>query len=85
MGSTNPLATDRDTLALGAQAPKGVGQAAESKESGAEEASASPTPPRTELGRELWMIRRRILASGVPLLDWSQIEAEVAARRGERA
>lgn len=26
--------------------------------------------PRTELGRRLWRIRERILASGQPLLDW---------------
>ncbi len=80
----SPLTIDRDALALGARAPKGVGQAAESKELGAEETSASPAPPRTKLGRELWAIRRGIVQSGVPLLDWDQIEAEVAARRRRR-
>ena len=39
--------------------------------------------PRTPLGRRLWTIRRRILASGQPLLDWQDIENEVRDRRGE--
>lgn len=39
--------------------------------------------PRTELGRRLWRIRRRILESGQPLLDWDGIESEVRERRGE--
>lgn len=38
--------------------------------------------PRTPLGRRLWEIRNRILASGEPLLDWDDIEREVAERRG---
>ena len=39
--------------------------------------------PRTELGRRLWRIRQRILASGQPLLDWDGIESELRDRRGE--
>lgn len=37
---------------------------------------------RTELARKLWEIRKRIVASGVPLLDWDGIEREKAERRG---
>src|ERR1043166_8965277 len=39
--------------------------------------------PRTELGRRLWRIRQRIVASGQPLLDWDGIESELRDRRGE--
>ena len=38
--------------------------------------------PRTALGQELWKLRRRIVASGEPLLDEDQIEDEVDRRRG---
>ena len=38
--------------------------------------------PRTPLGRELWKLRKRIVASGEPLLDADAIEREVAERRG---
>lgn len=38
--------------------------------------------PRTELGRRLWELRKKIVASGEPLLDWDDIEREVAERRG---
>jgi len=40
--------------------------------------------PRTKLGRRLWQIRQRILASGQRLLDWEGLENELRARRGER-
>ena len=39
--------------------------------------------PRTDLGRRLWRIRQRILASGQPLLDLDGIESESRDRRGE--
>jgi len=39
--------------------------------------------PKTPLGKRLWEIRSRIVASGEPLLGWEEIEQEVAARRGE--
>jgi len=39
--------------------------------------------PRTELGQRLWNIRQRIVSSGIPLLDWDDIEREVADRRGQ--
>jgi hypothetical protein len=38
--------------------------------------------PRTPLGARLTEIRKRIVASGQPLLDWDGIEREVAERRG---
>ena len=38
--------------------------------------------PKTPLGRRLWELRKRIVASGVPLLEWDDIEREVAERRG---
>jgi hypothetical protein len=40
--------------------------------------------PRTPLGRELWEIRQRVLDSGEPLLDWEELEQEIAERKGER-
>ncbi len=46
--------------------------------------SWKPRIPRTALGKRLLESRRRIVASGVPLLDWAGIEQEVRARRGER-
>jgi len=39
--------------------------------------------PRTRLGAELARIRERIVASREPLLSWSEIEHEIAERRGE--
>ncbi|HOV81587.1 MAG TPA: hypothetical protein PLQ01_02790 [Methanothrix sp.] len=39
--------------------------------------------PKTPLGRRLWSIRKRIVASGEPLLGWDEIEEEVATRRGD--
>ena len=40
--------------------------------------------PRTSLGRKLWAIRRKILASGTPLLGWEEIDREIVVRRGEK-
>jgi hypothetical protein len=42
-----------------------------------------PDAARTPLGRRLAELRARIVASGEPLLDWSQLEREIAERRGE--
>jgi hypothetical protein len=36
------------------------------------------------LAERLRAVRERIVASGEPLLSWSEIAAEVAERRGER-
>ena len=38
--------------------------------------------PRTPLGRRLWELRKRIVASGQPLLDWDDLEREIAERYG---
>ncbi len=37
--------------------------------------------PRTALGRRLWAIRQRIVATGEPLLSWEDLERELAKRR----
>lgn len=37
--------------------------------------------PRTELGRRLWALRSRIIASGQAMLGWDEIEEEVLRRR----
>ncbi len=39
--------------------------------------------PRTKMGRQMWMIRQRIIARGVPLLDWQALDGELRERRGE--
>jgi hypothetical protein len=45
-------------------------------------AMGEPTPaPRTALGKRLMELRRKIIASGQPLLDWSGLERELRARR----
>jgi len=41
--------------------------------------------PRTALGKKLREIRAEIVASGTPLLSWSEVEREVAERRGDEA
>lgn len=41
-----------------------------------------PFPLRTPLAKKLWELRQKIIASGVPLLDWDDIEREVQERRG---
>lgn len=38
---------------------------------------------RTPLGRRLQALRDKLVATGVPLLDWDGIANEVAARRGQ--
>ena len=38
--------------------------------------------PRTPLGSRLWELRKRIVASGEPLLDWDDLEQAIAERRG---
>jgi len=45
---------------------------------------ASEYRPRTELGRRLLEISKRIIASGGGLRGWDAIEKEIAERRGER-
>ena len=38
--------------------------------------------PQTLLGKKLMKLRKRIVASGGPLLGWKEIEQEVTVRRG---
>jgi hypothetical protein len=45
--------------------------------------TCSSFKPKTPLGRRLWSIRKRIVASGETLLGWDEIEKEEAARREE--
>ena len=45
-------------------------------------ALAQAQQARTPLGRRLWEIRARVVASGVPMLSWEEIEREVEERRG---
>jgi hypothetical protein len=40
--------------------------------------------PRTPLGKKLLEIRRRIVASGRPLLSWEDIEKEIIEQRGRQ-
>ena len=49
-------------------------------------ASRLPTEriPRTPLGKKLLEIRRRIVASGRPLLSWEDIEREIIEQRGRQ-
>ena len=42
----------------------------------------SQRTPRTLLGKKLLEIRQRIIASGRPLLDWEDIDREIAEQRG---
>jgi hypothetical protein len=44
---------------------------------------SSTFEPKTPIGRRLWSIRKRIVASGETLFGWNEIGKEVAARRGE--
>lgn len=38
--------------------------------------------PRTALGKQLMEIRAKIVASGEQLMDWEEVELEIADRRG---
>ncbi len=59
-----------------------------SDEPATERGSANGSEPETNqeaispLGRRLREIRARIVASGVPLLNWEELEREIAERRG---
>lgn len=47
-------------------------------------AEESEYEAKTELGRKLVRLRKEIERSGVPLLDWDDLEREITERRGER-
>lgn len=38
--------------------------------------------PKTPLGKRLLEIRKQIIESGEPLLDWDDLQREIAERRG---
>jgi hypothetical protein len=40
--------------------------------------------PRTPLGKKLLEIRRKIVASGRPLLTWDDVEREISEQRGRQ-
>jgi hypothetical protein len=40
--------------------------------------------PRTPLGKKLLEIRQKIVVSGRPLLDWEDIDREIAEQRGKQ-
>lgn len=65
------------------RAPKLAG-GSEASAGGGREAEAATERPRSPLGRRLREIRERIVASGVPLLNAEELEAEIAKRRGTR-
>jgi hypothetical protein len=54
-----------------------------SKPKNSDGAAFEPSKPRTALGKQLMSIRKKIVASGEPLLSWDGIERGVAERRGE--
>ena len=62
--------------------------AADPQAAAAPSATCTGTPKtfvaRTVLGKRLWLLRQKIVASGAPLLSWEQIEHELAERRGDR-
>lgn len=50
------------------------------KRKGEEVSSGEEYQPRTALGRRLWRIRKRIVASGARLLDWDDLDRERSER-----
>jgi hypothetical protein len=44
--------------------------------------SEPPFPLVTPLAKQLWALRQKIVASGRPLLDWDDIDREIAEQRG---
>jgi Na+/citrate or Na+/malate symporter len=67
---------------VSAKKSKLTGQGKLSKENLKALEEASSYKPKTQLGKELWEIRKKIIAAGEPLLDWDGIEREIAKRRG---
>ena len=45
-------------------------------------ATASTYQPKTELGKKIWELHLKIVASGEPLLDIEGVRREVTERRG---
>jgi hypothetical protein len=55
--------------------PRGVNEPIDRRGTGAGAA-------RTPLGARLALLREAVVASGVPLLGWEELDAEVSERRG---
>lgn len=64
-------------------APPARSDQMQDRPAGSETALDHSQAPVSELGKRLAEIRKRIVASGTPLLTWDEIDAEVAERRGE--
>lgn len=45
---------------------------------------SSEYKPKTLLGKRLWKLREKIMATGEPLLSWEEVEQEIGRRRGEQ-
>lgn len=39
--------------------------------------------PKTRLGQTLWTLRQKYITDGGKLLDWPELEKEVAQRKGQ--
>ncbi len=39
--------------------------------------------PKTLLGKRLWALRQKYIAGGGKLLDWDELEAEIARSKGQ--
>ena len=64
--------------------PSEIREAAMSSSYGDPVGSPSNFIPRTPLGRELLEIRRRVVATGEPLLSIDQVADEIERRRGRQ-
>ncbi len=42
----------------------------------------SPYMPKTPLGKNLWALRQKYISEGGRLIDWEELEKEVALRKG---
>jgi hypothetical protein len=56
---------------------------ARKKSSPAHLESATGFKPKTVLGKRLWALRQKYIAEGGKLLDWDELEKEVALRKGQ--
>lgn len=45
--------------------------------------SATDFKPKTALGKRLWALRQKYIAEGGELLNWDELEKEVALRKGD--
>ena len=64
--------------------PRTKNKAKQPKNSPQSTQATSAYSPRTALGQKLWLLRQRMIASGIPLLSRNELEDEIAERKGER-